>query len=93
MHNLFLLGTNRKCLRTCVFSMNIPIKAKIHLCIYVAYAVCKYVIFSTFNALNVFAVVRWKNQVNLIIFKWYNKKFDLCRRRYAIAKDTHKRSH
>ena len=33
----------------------------------VTYDVCKYVTFSTFNALNVFVVVQWKSQVNLVI--------------------------
>ena len=51
------------------------VKVKIHLYVYVAYAACKYVTFSTFNALNIFAEVQRKSQVNLIIFKWYDKKF------------------
>ena len=42
----------------------------------VTYAVCKYVTFSTFYALNIFVVVQRKRHVNLIIFKCYNKKFE-----------------
>ena len=32
----------------------------------VTYAECKYITFSTFNVLNVFAVVQWRREVNLI---------------------------
>ena len=32
----------------------------------VTYAACKHVTFSTFNMLNVFAVVQWRREVNLI---------------------------
>ena len=54
-------------------SLDLCIKANIHvesMCmrsVCVTYAVCKYVTFSTFNALNVFAAVQRKSQVNLII--------------------------
>ena len=40
----------------------------------VTYTVCKYATLRT--ALKVFAVVQWRRQVNLIIFKWYNNKFE-----------------